>query len=233
MAARIDYHAAPTAARPTRDCTDPWFFAQLTATREVRPCCWHPPVGTLAPGGSLEAVLNGPEIRKLRAGLLTGHLNEHCLVCPARSLTSIETLRTRLEGELAVSAIAVRRPDECPAHLPYGGHLDSIAVGPELVRLHGWGMLDVGKSCVFVATDLAVKQASVLRFSRPDVATATGDERLANSGIAITLELAGAPSKSWALQIWTEDARMGTHRVQIPADPAISSGANENATARK
>jgi hypothetical protein len=223
MAARIDYHAAPTPACPTRDCTDPWFFAQLSATREVRPCCWHPSVGTLPVGGSLEAVLNGPEIRKLRAELLTGHLNEYCLVCPARSLTSVEALRARLEGELAQSAIAVRRPDECPADLPYGGHVDSIAVGPKLVRLHGWGMLDVGKSCVFAGTDLAVKRASVQRFSRPDVAKATGDERLSNSGIAITLELASAPSRSWALKIWTEDSRRGAHRVHIPADPAISS----------
>jgi hypothetical protein len=223
MAARIDYHAAPTPACPTRDCTDPWFFAQLTATREVRPCCWHPPVGTLPPGGSLEGVLNGPEIRKLRAELLTGHLNEHCLVCPARSPTSMEALRARLERELAQSVIAVRRPDECPAHLPSGGHVDSIAVGPELVRLHGWGMLDVGRSCVFAGTDLAVKRASVQRSSRPDVAKATGDERLSNSGIVITLELASAPSKPWTLKIWTDDPRRGAHRVHIPADPTIFS----------
>jgi hypothetical protein len=223
MGSPVKYHAVPTVARSTRDCTDPWIFAQLTARRELRPCCWHPPVGTLAPGESLETVLNGPAMRKLREELLTGHLNEHCLACPARPLTSIEALRVRVEAELAQTGIAVRAPDECPEHLHFGGHVDSIVVRPELVTVHGWGMLNVVGSHVFVGTNLPVKCASVFRVWRRDVAKSMGDQRLSKSGFEITLELTGPPSKSWALKIWTEDQEMGSYRVQTPAHS--SSGA--------
>ena len=219
MGSPVKYYAVPTVARSTRDCTDPWFFAQLSANCELRPCCWHPAVGTLAPGGSLETVLNGPAMRKLREELLTGHLNEHCLACPARPLTSIEALRVRVEAELTQSKIAVRALNECPEHLRFGGHVNSIVERPELVMLHGWGMLNVVGSHVFVGTNLPVKSASVLRVWRPDVAKSMRDQRLSNGGFEITLELNGLPSKSWALKIWTQDPEMGSYRIQIPANP--------------
>jgi hypothetical protein len=86
--------------KPTRDCLDPWFFLILKATREVAPCCWHPPVGTLPPGGSLDDIVNNQEMRELRRQLLTGELNSSCEVCPARSLTDPETLLRRLREKL-------------------------------------------------------------------------------------------------------------------------------------
>ena len=95
------FYAKPTKNKSTRDCLDPWFFALLNSRRELQPCCWHPPVGKLEVGGSLEELLNGPAIRELREQLLTGHLNDHCRACPARSLASTEALHEHLVDELA------------------------------------------------------------------------------------------------------------------------------------
>lgn len=91
----------PTRELSTRDCIDPWFFAMLTSGREVKACCWHPPVGVLAVGGNLDEILNGAAVRALRQQLLEGNLNKHCQSCPARPLTTPEALRKRIERELA------------------------------------------------------------------------------------------------------------------------------------
>lgn len=95
------YTGAVTEEKSTRDCVDPWFFAMLNARRELLPCCWHPPIGTLAVGGSLDAALNGGAIRELRRQLLEGDLNEHCRACPSRPLAAPQALRERLMRELA------------------------------------------------------------------------------------------------------------------------------------
>jgi len=98
------YGAATTAEKSTRDCLDPWFFAMLNARRQLQPCCWHPPIGTLEVGASLNDLLEGPAMRELRRQLLTGELNEHCQKCPARSLATPAELRARLERSLAEEA---------------------------------------------------------------------------------------------------------------------------------
>jgi hypothetical protein len=95
------YQVPPNQEKPTRDCLDPWFFAMLDSRRALNPCCYHPPVGTLSPGQSLEQVLEGPAMRELRRQLLTGELNEYCRQCPARALTDLASLRSRLRAELA------------------------------------------------------------------------------------------------------------------------------------
>lgn len=95
------YSRAPTATKPTRDCLDPWFFAQIAAERDVKPCCVRPPIGVLAKGVSIDDVLNGPEIRELRRQLLTGELDAYCASCPTRPLTDPASLRMRVRQEIA------------------------------------------------------------------------------------------------------------------------------------
>ena len=95
------YNAAVTEEKSTRDCLDPWFFAMLNARRELLPCCWHPPIGALPVGGSLDELLNGEAIRELRQQLLSGNLNVHCRACPSRPLAAPAALRERLIRELA------------------------------------------------------------------------------------------------------------------------------------
>ena len=97
---RKPFYSAPSSAKSTRDCLDPWFFAMLNAKRELQPCCWHPSVGTVAVGQSISEILNGEPMRELRRQLLDGELNEHCRECPARSLTTPAKLRTKLIAEL-------------------------------------------------------------------------------------------------------------------------------------
>jgi hypothetical protein len=104
------HSVAPTAEKSTRDCLDPWFFAMLNARRELQPCCWHPAVGTLPVGGSLNDVLEGAAMRELRRQLLTGELNEYCRRCPARPLTDPDRLRNHLLGELAEERLSGNEP---------------------------------------------------------------------------------------------------------------------------
>jgi MoaA/NifB/PqqE/SkfB family radical SAM enzyme len=94
------YYSPPTSEKSTRDCLDPWLFVMITANREVKPCCWLPPIGVLEKGASLEELLNGAEMRELRRELLTGELSEGCKKCPNRSLTDPESLRRRVRAEL-------------------------------------------------------------------------------------------------------------------------------------
>jgi hypothetical protein len=95
------YMAAATAEKSTRDCLDPWFFAMLNSRRQLQPCCWHPPIGTLEVGASLSDLLEGPAMRELRRQLLTGDLSDHCQGCPARALATTAELRARLLDSLA------------------------------------------------------------------------------------------------------------------------------------
>jgi hypothetical protein len=95
------YKLLPDEQRSTRDCIDPWFFAFLTARRGLKPCCWHPPIGTLAVGQPLEELLEGPAMRELRRQLLTGELNEYCVRCPTYALTDPASLQERVRAEIA------------------------------------------------------------------------------------------------------------------------------------
>ena len=104
------YSVAPTSEKSTRDCLDPWFFAMLNARRELQPCCWHPAVGTLPVGGSLNDLLEGAAMRELRRQLLTGELNEYCRRCPARPLTNPDGLRSHLLEELAQEGLSGNEP---------------------------------------------------------------------------------------------------------------------------
>ncbi|MGA3187697.1 MAG: radical SAM protein [Bryobacteraceae bacterium] len=50
-------------------CNAPWVSAVLESDGVVRPCFFHPPIGTVANGASLLEVLNGPQAIAFRLGL--------------------------------------------------------------------------------------------------------------------------------------------------------------------
>jgi MoaA/NifB/PqqE/SkfB family radical SAM enzyme len=50
-------------------CNAPWNSAVLESDGSVRPCFFHPPIGTLHDGNTLREVLNGPKSLAFRAGL--------------------------------------------------------------------------------------------------------------------------------------------------------------------
>ena len=80
----------------TRECLDPWTYCQVQGDGHIFPCCRHGPVGRLEPGGSLEEILNGPSMRKLREGLLTGELEPECSVCTNRPRVPLARLHQKL-----------------------------------------------------------------------------------------------------------------------------------------
>jgi Fe-coproporphyrin III synthase len=61
-------------------CNAPWVSAVVESEGVVRPCFFHPPIGTLANGASLLEVLNGPEAIRFRRGLDVS-TNERCRRC--------------------------------------------------------------------------------------------------------------------------------------------------------
>lgn len=70
----------------TRDCTFAWTNVEIKANGDVRPCCVRSPVGNLAEM-SITDILNGPRIRRLREGLLSGALDGDCASCRLMPMT--------------------------------------------------------------------------------------------------------------------------------------------------
>ena len=112
-----------------------------------------------------------------------------------------------------------------PATLPPGGYVDHIRVGAQTL-IHGWGLLQsqVGRSSVFVDTNLAVVEAHIARSARGDVAAAIRDERLIDCGfqIRLVLDTAAALPDSPRLLLWTEDAVYGRHRLRSEHLPPLA-----------
>lgn len=65
----------------------------------VTPCCNLPPIGTLGTQ-SLNDILNGQAVRRLRADLLTGKTDQHCRRCHIRAPAQPVELRRSVFGLL-------------------------------------------------------------------------------------------------------------------------------------
>jgi MoaA/NifB/PqqE/SkfB family radical SAM enzyme len=79
----------------TRDCVDPWVFAQFEANGNVLPCCIHTPIGSTGKGRPVDVVLNDAPVRRLRHQMLTGELDPECAICPTRRRTGRDTFRRK------------------------------------------------------------------------------------------------------------------------------------------
>lgn len=85
--------------RRTKRCLMPWDYLHVFWDGTVPPCCIvkDQKVGSsLAPGG-LAGVVNGPEMKALRRGLLTGDLPDLCAACTYVDDTTTDELRLMLE----------------------------------------------------------------------------------------------------------------------------------------
>jgi len=89
----------------TRNCVDPWNMVFIRADGRVHLCCWAPAIGRLGER-ELEEILEGPEAREIRRGLLTGELTESCRNCPARAELSTERLHEKVEGLVLAKEIS-------------------------------------------------------------------------------------------------------------------------------
>jgi MoaA/NifB/PqqE/SkfB family radical SAM enzyme len=81
----------PPAGR-TRHCLDPWRTVFIRATGEVRPCCYQASIGTLGQS-TLDEILKSQAARDLRRRLLSGDLDECCLSCPDKGVSSLFSQR--------------------------------------------------------------------------------------------------------------------------------------------
>ena len=131
---------------------------------------------------------------------------------------TVESVTTALEiGYLIKLVISNARP----ADLSAGGYIDSVIISPKDIIILGWGFLQSENDRVVIDTNLLVKRSALNSYTRPDVASAMGDSRLANAGIMVKLELNESlplPDRM-KLCIWTDDPKFGRHLLATPSQP--------------
>ena len=110
-----------------------------------------------------------------------------------------------------------------PAGLPPGGSIDSVVFSPAAVTIAGWGLLKTDGATMMVDTNLALRSHSLAFVRRRDIVSATRDDRLANSGFTIQLELDDhrPQPRRIRLCIWTDDPAFGHHLLSSPSRPDL------------
>ena len=93
----------------TRDCSDPWTYANLCVHGEVRPCgVYDHSVGDLRTD-TLEKILNAPKLRQFRQNLLSGNLDgQHCKHCSFKPQMPIGQFRKLMSGRLLLWSLRRR-----------------------------------------------------------------------------------------------------------------------------
>jgi Iron-sulfur cluster-binding domain len=65
--------------RPISECRNAWDWAHVTATGDVRPCCYAlRPVGNVVAAGGFDEVWNGPTLRDVRRSIVEGFVAPSC-----------------------------------------------------------------------------------------------------------------------------------------------------------
>jgi hypothetical protein len=78
----------------TRFCSDPWIYAEVSASGGVRPCCNYEPLERLDDGlPDAGSVRDRPSFNALRTELLSGKLSPTCERCHIRERTDTQKLR--------------------------------------------------------------------------------------------------------------------------------------------
>jgi hypothetical protein len=108
----------------TRLCFDPWSFVQIQSNGNVLPCCVHSPVGRLSTGFTLERILTGEAVRKIRFSLLSGQLDSECLACQNRSAVDVAEFRREHMRKYFLSGKTL----DCSGNVDLESH-------PELARI--------------------------------------------------------------------------------------------------
>lgn len=101
--AATDRTDPPVLPQATRDCTDPWTMVAFRGDGGIAPCCRRPAIGTLAEN-SLPEILAGSKARELKAGLLSGRLDDHCANCTVKAMTSPAELARKVRTLVAPGA---------------------------------------------------------------------------------------------------------------------------------
>jgi hypothetical protein len=116
---------------------------------------------------------------------------------------------------VARSAILLEVLSEHPSGMTPAGYVDVVAVNPENVQVNGCGLLPTQETdqMVLIDTNIRISASSSARNCRPDVAEATRNQRLLQSGFSATLSLAQGTTlpPHIRLCVWTESREFGRH----------------------
>ncbi|MCU0670578.1 MAG: SPASM domain-containing protein [Myxococcota bacterium] len=91
-------------ANETRDCLDPWLNGFIQYNGDVVPCCYIRVVWGNVHRNTAHEIFESEPARELRRRLLSGELEGACVFCPFRPMTTIATLRARVEKIFDASA---------------------------------------------------------------------------------------------------------------------------------
>jgi radical SAM protein with 4Fe4S-binding SPASM domain len=98
----------------TRDCLDPWLNAFIQYNGDVVPCCFiRTPWGNIHRDTEAD-IFESDAARELRRQLLTGDLQDSCVFCPFRPMTTVAELRASVEAifdQPPSIRAGARRPD--------------------------------------------------------------------------------------------------------------------------
>ena len=87
----------------TRDCADPWVYAELTPDLGVRPCCNHAALASWDTGrGSIAAARDSEGFRTLRDRLRTGKLSPTCAACHMKPVVPVATMQRQFASNDAL-----------------------------------------------------------------------------------------------------------------------------------
>lgn len=119
-------------------------------------------------------------------------------------------------------AIVLAEPPGTMAGLTIAGHIDRIAIGPDIV-IEGWGRLSSAPAAppetwlpgsVRVHSDLDIRRVEAVRVERPDVVSVVGDPGLRFSGFVIRLVPGQVPPPGgFTLCVTTDDPVYGRFRM--------------------
>lgn len=71
-------------------CAQPWVGLQVSANREIRPCCMYDePLGEYNGKQSIEAYFKGNEIKEVRKTMLAGQWPDGCKSCRKEDRKSV------------------------------------------------------------------------------------------------------------------------------------------------
>lgn len=96
--------SAASNSKMTKDCVLPWLEMMFWANNQVSPCCMY---GGLAEyRGDVQAALDAPTMAKVRRGLVTGHPEKVCEMCPMFEAVETDVLKERLVSILGLDGTA-------------------------------------------------------------------------------------------------------------------------------
>lgn len=110
----------------TRECFDPWGYVEFRTNGDVAPCCFRPAIGNFV-DTPLSAILNGAAVRRLRAELLSGEMDQFCADCRGRPLIAVDDFHEGVKQRV----LAVRLPPGFDAALYLAANPDVAASGME------------------------------------------------------------------------------------------------------